>query len=140
MGCRRQSSYLLGKGIYLPAWNGHAALLGVLLCTEFATFLEPIMHAMSILIPLSTALAALLLDLHNAPLLGVGCYIASYPMGYDLDPQLDCTRGQSADAFIWRFSASIAIPCFLIVLFSMALLLRKVRVNSQNIQRRYTQF
>ena len=101
---------------------------------------EPIMHSIAILVPLGTALAAMFLDLYNPPLLATGCYLASYPVGCQDDPAVECTRGLSAFLYTFLLAGLIAITCFLVVLVSMALLVWTVRRNAVNMQLRYSDF
>lgn len=98
------------------------------------------MHGVAIFFPLGTALASLFLDLYNPPALATGCYLASYPVGCQSDPAVECTRGQNAILYTFLFAGLIVFPSFVIVLFSMALLVWMVRRNSVYMQRRYSDF
>ncbi|KAI2493459.1 hypothetical protein MHU86_21077 [Fragilaria crotonensis] len=57
---------------------------------KFQKYLEPSLHAMSILFPLVTASVGLGLSLYSEKELGLICWIGDYPKGCGEDPSVPC--------------------------------------------------
>jgi len=88
---------------------------------------------------LSTAIAGVFLDLYNLMKLGIGCWVAPYPVGCsDEGSMVHCERGENADAWIWLF-AGVMVNCVLIfVMVCMITMYIQVRHQIRKMQRRYS--
>jgi tellurite resistance protein TehA-like permease len=78
---------------------------------------EPVMHCVSVVFPISTAIYGLIQNIFNPVELGVGCWVSSFPTGCADDPNIECTRGQNAKVLIWIF-AGIPVGLSLVRLVS----------------------
>jgi tellurite resistance protein TehA-like permease len=78
---------------------------------------EPVMHCVSLLFPICTAIYGLIQNIFNPVELGVGCWVSSFPTGCADDPNIECTRGQNAKVLIWIF-AGIPVGLSLVRLVS----------------------
>jgi hypothetical protein len=65
---------------------------------------EPVMHCVSALFPICTAIYGLIQNAFNPVELGVGCWVSSFPTGCADDPNIECTRGRNANVLIWIFA------------------------------------
>lgn len=71
--------------------------------SKIARCIEPVMHGLAILFPVTTAIAGLVLNLFNPVELGVGCWVSAYPTGCADTLDIECTRGQNAGILVLLF-------------------------------------
>ena len=103
--------------------------------TIISTFVEPILHIISISYPLGSAIAGLPLTLYNPTENGVGCWITPYPWGC-LDDN-SCVRGEKAQQLLTVLGA---VPLFVIFAFILAMmggLYYSVWKQTRNMTKRY---
>lgn len=86
---------------------------------------EPFMHVFSICIPLSTAIAALCLNLYHQKLFV--CWIEAKPWGCTVDKSLVCTEGANAPWYELSFAGIWFILAFVFEVICMGLIYATVR-------------
>ena len=96
---------------------------------------EPIFHGVSISFGLSTAIAALILELYNPA--DWNCWISPLPrnctsshdinMGKSNLQETDCIRGDNAFIFQWAFFYGILWPAILFCILVMLVMIRSIR-------------
>jgi hypothetical protein len=99
--------------------------------------IEFMMHFVSIMFPLSTAVAGLFMEIYNPVELGIGCWIAAYPFGCQDDEGIECTRGENAQLMVMIFGASVTVFSAVVVIVSMIVLYLSVRRQTRLIEQRY---
>lgn len=84
---------------------------------------EPLMHFIPIVFVIITAPAGLYLDAYNPLPLGIGCWVAAYPMGCDAeDSTIECTRGQNAGILMWAFGGFVVIFAYIVLIICMIII------------------
>lgn len=102
-------------------------------------YYEPFLHAIPILFALVTAIAGIFLESYNPLPLGVGCWVAAYPMGCDSpDSTIECTRGKNAKLIMWIFGGYVTIISYIIIIISMLRIYYLVRNQLSKMERRYS--
>uniref|UniRef100_A0A7S1D3Y8 G-protein coupled receptors family 1 profile domain-containing protein n=1 Tax=Cyclophora tenuis TaxID=216820 RepID=A0A7S1D3Y8_CYCTE len=90
---------------------------------KLTKWVEPWMHALSIIYPLCTATLGVSVGMFSELELGQACWISDYPRGCEEDPNVDCT-GQ---VFGWIFSGIPLLSTLAFLLISNILIYLKVR-------------
>ncbi len=83
----------------------------------FAKQVEPFIHTVAVLFPVIAGISGLFLKVFNPVGYGNVCYIGSYPPICQVNPEIECTRGQSAPIVVWFFALG---PGFLFTIFYYA--------------------
>ena len=109
-----------------PTYNAMLSIYYVLVVKyqinrkSIARKIEPFMHAVAILYPLSTAIAGLSIGLFNSN--GFTCYIHQYPFNCE-GRGIDCTRGNDASKYRLYFVGVELVFIFIVNVICMIILI-----------------
>ena len=138
IGTCNAQGFFLQLGFGAPTYNS-------MLCIHYLLFvkyrvrekviakkIEPFMHAVAILYPLSTAIASLFLGLFN-PII-THCHIAAYPSICDIRG-IECTRGNNAANYRLFFNGLELIIMFAVNITCMISLVLFIRKREKAVSR-----
>jgi hypothetical protein len=101
--------------------------------SRISTCIEPSLHLISILYPLTTAFFGVGFNLYSELELGVSCWIGEFPHGCDDNPNVECTSTMIG----WIYSGIPFAGSFIVLTITNLLIYRKVRLTTKQ-SRRYS--
>ena len=78
---------------------------------KMAQKVEPFLHGVSVMYPLTCAIIGLVLQMYNPSPGSIGCWINAYPKNCEWDEDIECERGEGA--YMFSFFAAV-IPLALV--------------------------
>ena len=95
--------------------------------------IEPLLHGLPLAIGWFTAFATIPMELMNP--IGWTCWIGSYPVSCNVNPNIECTRGAHASIYRWAFFHIELWACFIFVAFAMGYIYFRIRKNELAIRK-----